>query len=93
MASGFYSFACSIHSNGKRATEKGERMRVCIPDFTVPEINHIKAFANFSKREERLFDLRNQGKTLEECAEVMEYSVATVNRISRKMVSKIIKIL
>ena len=30
-----------------------------IPDFTKPEIDYIKANANFKPQEEQLFDLRN----------------------------------
>ena len=33
-----------------------------IPDFTKPEIDYIKANANFKPQEEQLFDLRNQRK-------------------------------
>lgn len=68
-------------------------MRIDIPRFTLPEIAHIKALANFTDRENQLFNLRNQERTLEECAEIMNCSVSTINRLNKRMVSKIIKIM
>lgn len=64
-----------------------------IPDFTKPEIDYIKANANFTVAEQQLFDLRNDEHCLEDCAELMNVSVSTVKRINKKMKSKIIRIL
>lgn len=64
-----------------------------IPDFTLPEINKIKTFANFTKQEEMLFDLRNKEVSLEQCAEIMSVSVSTVKRINNKVKSKIIRVI
>lgn len=64
-----------------------------IPDFTKPEIEFIKANANFTAQEATLFDLRNNEHCLEECAEFMNISISTVKRINKKMKSKIIRIL
>lgn len=64
-----------------------------IPDFTKPEIDYIKANANFTKQEEQLFNLRNDENCLEYCAEIMNISVSTVKRINKKMKAKIIKII
>lgn len=64
-----------------------------IPDFTKPEIDYIKANANFTAQEATLFDLRNDENCLEDCAELMNVSVSTVKRINKKMKSKIIRIL
>ena len=66
---------------------------VKIPDFTKPEIDYIKANANFTKQEEQLFNLRNQEYCLESCAEKMNVSISTVKRINKKMKLKIIKII
>lgn len=59
-----------------------------IPDFTRFQIEYIKENANFTKREEKLFDLRNEEYSLEECAEKMDMSVSTVNRTIKKIKSK-----
>ncbi len=64
-----------------------------IPDFTKPEIDFIKGNANFTAQEATLFDLRNAEHCLEECAELMNISVATVYRINKKMKNKIIRLL
>lgn len=71
----------------------GENLLIKIPDFTKPEIEYIKENANFTERERELFELRNKGKSLEECAEVMYLSVATISRINKKIKNKIIRIL
>lgn len=64
-----------------------------IPDFTKREIDYIIENANFTRQEEQLFLLRNDENSLETCAEIMNVSVATVYRISKKMKNKIIKII
>lgn len=64
-----------------------------IPDFTKPEIRHIKENANFTSSEEQLFDLRNSEHSLEECAEIMNVSVSTVYRISKRMKKKVFKVI
>lgn len=71
---------------------KGNTM-LKIPDFTKPEIKYILENANFTRQEEELFRLRNGEHSLEECAELMNVSVSTVYRISKKMKNKIIRIL
>lgn len=64
-----------------------------IPDFTKPEIEYIKEQANFTTQEAELFLLRNREHSLEECAELMNVSVSTIYRISKKMKKKIIKVI
>lgn len=64
-----------------------------IPDFVKPEIDYIKANANFTEREDTLFDLRNSEIPLEVCAEMMNCSMSTVNRLSKSMKKKIMKVL
>lgn len=64
-----------------------------IPDFTKPEIEYIKEQANFTTQEADLFLLRNKEHSLEECAELMNVSVSTIYRISKKMKKKIIKVI
>lgn len=64
-----------------------------IPDFTMQEIENIKAKANFTDQEERLFDLRNKEYSLEQCAEEMKLSGSTIDRLNRKLKMKIIKVI
>lgn len=64
-----------------------------IPDFTKPEIDYIKANANFKPQEEQLFDLRNNETSLELYAEIMNVSISTIKRINKRMKSKIIRII
>lgn len=64
-----------------------------IPDFTKPELEYITANANLTKDEESLMWLRNNEHSLEECAEIMDYSLSTIKRINKRMKNKIIRIL
>lgn len=65
--------------------------RNIIPDFSRERREHFRRECNFTSREEKLFDLRNQEYSLEECAEIMHCSESTVNRISKKMLRKIME--
>lgn len=60
-----------------------------ISDFTKREIGYFLENCNFTSRERQLFLLRNEEKSLEECAEIMNVSNSTVSRVSRKMNNKI----
>lgn len=62
-----------------------------IPDFNREKREYLKRECNFTPREERLFDLRNQEYTYEECAELMHCSESTINRIGKKMLRKIME--
>ena len=64
-----------------------------IDDFTVPELNYLRENCNFVGLEIRVFDLRSQGLSLEEIAEILNMSVDGVKKISRKVNKKIIRIL
>lgn len=64
-----------------------------IPDFTKPELDYIIEMANLTKREEELLWLRNNEHSLEECAELMDYSISTIKRLNKRLKDKIIKIL
>lgn len=64
-----------------------------IPDFTKKELDYIKDNANFTERELNLFELRNKEHSIEECAEIMNVSTSTIDRVNRKMKNKIIRIL
>lgn len=68
-------------------------MRNEIPELTKFEIDYIIANANFTKDEKSLFLLRNEERTMEECAEIINVSNTTIYRISKKMKRKINKLL
>lgn len=64
-----------------------------ISDFTKPEINHLLAECNFTEEQEQLFLLRCKNVSLEKCAEIMNVSMPTVSRLSKKVKDKIIRVL
>lgn len=64
-----------------------------IPDFTQKEINYLLEKCNFTKDEKKLFIMRNNEHSLEECAELMDYSISTIGRINKRMKRKIIKVI
>lgn len=61
-------------------------------DFTVPELNYFREYCNFTNEERILFEYRSKNIPLEQCAELMNISVSTVKRLSRKVNNKIIKV-
>lgn len=63
-----------------------------IYDFTVPELEYFRQTCNFTSDERTLFESRSKGITLEQCAEMMNVSVSTVKRISRRVNNKIIRV-
>lgn len=64
-----------------------------LSDFTQPEIRHLICECNFTEEQERLFLLRCKNIPLEECAEKMDISIATVSRINKKVKDKILRCL
>ena len=64
-----------------------------VSDFTVPELNHLRTTCNFVGNEERVFELRSKGIPLEEIAETLNMSVEGIKKVSRKVNSKIIRVL
>lgn len=60
-----------------------------IRDFTQSEADYLQAVCNFTKDEQTLFELRLKDLSLEECAEIMNISVPTVKRISKRVNAKI----
>lgn len=63
-----------------------------IYDFTVPELNYFKENCNFTEDEMKLFEYRAKNVPLDMCAEIMDVSLSTVKRISRRVNKKIIKV-
>lgn len=63
-----------------------------IYDFTIPELEYFRERCNFTKEEEILFDYRAKNIPLECIAEIMNISMSTAKRISRRVNNKIIKV-
>ena len=64
-----------------------------IADFTVPELDYFRENCNFVGDELIVFELRSSGIQLDEIADFLSVSTDTVKKISRKINSKIIKVL
>ena len=65
-------------------------MKIC--EFTMPEIRYLLAECNFTEDERTLFDMRCVDVPLEECAERMNVSLSTVNRLNKRIKQKVDKI-
>ena len=63
-----------------------------IYDFTVPELNYFREYCNFTEEVRMLFDYRSKNIPLETCAEIMNVSISTINRISKRINKKIEKV-
>lgn len=61
-------------------------------DFTVPELNYFRTYCNFTDKARALFEYRAKNYPLEYCAELMNVSVSTAKRLSRKVNNKIIRL-
>ena len=66
-------------------------MRIC--DFTVPELERFRKECNLTKDERLLFELRADDIPLEQCAEIMNLSISAIKSKSRKINSKIERVL
>ena len=62
-------------------------MKIC--DFTMPEVRFLLAECNFTKEEKDLFLLRANDTPLERCAESMNVSTKTIDRLHKKVKDKI----
>ncbi len=65
-------------------------MKIC--EFTMPEIRYLLAECNFTEDERTLFDMRCVDVPLEECAERMNVSLSTANRLNKRIKQKVEKI-
>lgn len=73
--------------------QTGEIFMMIIKDFTKPEIDHLWRNCNFVGDEMLLFEARSKGIPLEQIAEDLNMSVENAKRISRKVNSKISKVM
>ena len=64
-----------------------------ISNFTKPQLDYFRANCNFVNNEITVFELRSQGKSLEEIAEVISLTLDGVKYVSRKVNRKIKSVL
>lgn len=64
-----------------------------VSDFTVPELDRFREKCNFVGNEAKVFELRSQGISLEEIAEILNMSATNIGKISRKINNKIKRVL
>lgn len=60
-----------------------------IRDYTTPQLDYFRKNCNFVNDEMKLFNLRADGHTLDECCEIMHRELSSVKAISRKINMKI----
>ena len=64
-----------------------------ISDFTNVELDMLRKQCSFVNAERDVFELRSQGLSLEEIAEILGYTVDGISGVSKKVNRKIYKIL
>ena len=62
-------------------------MQIC--KLTQSKLDYLEIMCNFTEDELKLFQLRAKGKSLEDCAEMLNVSVSTVKRISQSVNEKV----
>lgn len=63
-----------------------------IEQYTVPQLNFYRVYCNFTMQEQKLFDYRASGHTLDECCELMNMDLSSIKRLSRKVNKKMINV-
>ena len=64
-----------------------------VSDFTTPELDFFRSNCNFVNNEVPVFELRSQGKPLEEIAEILDMSVEGIKKVSIRVNRKISKVM
>ena len=64
-----------------------------IYDFTVPELENLRALCNFTEQELEYFNLRAKGKSNVQIAMTMNVSESQVSKLAKKVKSKILRVL
>lgn len=64
-----------------------------VSDFTTPELRYLRENCNFVGKELKIFELRSQGISLEDIAEMLDMTVEGTKYISRKVTSKIKRVI
>ena len=70
----------------------GEVSKMKISSLTSPELNYLRDNCNFVDDEATFFDMRARNASIEQCAEAMNCSVSTANRVSRRVNNKISRV-
>ena len=60
-----------------------------IRDLTRTKADYLLCACNFTPDEEKLFELRLKDTSLEDCAEIMAMSTASISRLHKKVLNKI----
>jgi hypothetical protein len=60
-----------------------------IRDLTRTKADYMLCACNFTPDEEMLFELRLQDVSLEDCAEKMKMSTASISRLHKRVIDKI----
>jgi len=68
-----------------------QQLKVC--DFTMPEIERFRALCNFTSEEMEFFNLRSRNKSIIEITFAMNISKSKADILSKKVKSKIIRVL
>ena len=64
-----------------------------ISDFTTVELNYFQKHCNFVGYEVYVFELRSQGKSLQQIAEFLDVPIDRVKKLSRRVNKKITKVI
>lgn len=64
-----------------------------IADYTRRELEYFLKECNFTDQQEIFFNLRSKGFSIEYCAEQMNISVSCANVLSKKIKSKINRVI
>lgn len=62
-------------------------------DYTIPELNVFRELCNFTESEREVFELRAKDKSNVEIAMTMNVSEAQISKLSKRVYTKIEKIL
>lgn len=60
-----------------------------LSEYTQTELDYLQIVCNFTPDELKLFELRSQGVSQEDCTEAMCMSIATIKRLEQKVQKKI----
>jgi len=68
-----------------------QQLKIC--DFTMPEIERFRELCNFTSEEMEFFNLRSRNKSIIEITFAMNISKSKADILSKKVRSKIIRVL
>lgn len=70
---------------------KYERLKV--QNFTVPELEYLRKYCNFTPDEKRYFNLRSKDYSNVQIALAMHISESTVSKIAKRVKSKVKRVI